>query len=120
MSDVDCPYCHKGVDICRDDGHGCSEDERYEQECPHCMKNFVFLTSIVFHHEAYAADCLNGAPHRVEPSCTSPVAFTKMACTDCDYRREPTAEEMAEIVKERGKLSIGNGRTYRTVICGGR
>jgi len=103
MSDVDCPYCHKGVDICRDDGHGCSEDERYEQECPHCMKNFVFLTSIVFHHEAYAADCLNGAPHRVEPSCTSPVAFTKMACTDCDYRREPTAEEMAEIVKERGK-----------------
>ena len=58
-SDVDCPYCGEGQEICHDDGYGYEEDEVFEQECSGCDKIFVFTTSISFYYEARQAACKN-------------------------------------------------------------
>ena len=41
----------------------------------------------------YKADCLNGGEHQLKLSKTWPKKFAKMRCKDCDYERQPTAEE---------------------------
>lgn len=94
--DIECPYCGAGQDICHDDGQGYAEGERHEQECSECEKTFVFTTSISFYYEAEKADCLNGAPHKLEMSRTYPRQYSQMECKDCDFRRKPTPEEFAE------------------------
>lgn len=93
MSDVICPYCDHDFDICHDDGHGMSEDERHEEECPNCAKRFVFTTFIEVSHTGYKADCLNDGEHQLKLSKTYPKQFSKMRCKDCGYERQPTAEE---------------------------
>ena len=95
-SDVDCPYCGKGQEINHDDGNGYEEDRRHEQECGSCEKNFVFTTSIIYHYEAEKADCLNGGDHRVKMSSTYPRQYSVMNCENCDYKRNPRADEFAE------------------------
>jgi hypothetical protein len=68
---------------------------RHEQECPDCEKTFVFTTFISFSYQASKADCLNGAPHRLEFSGAYPRQYSKMRCCDCDYERRATPEELA-------------------------
>ncbi|WP_159467987.1 hypothetical protein [Dyadobacter sp. 3J3] len=99
MYDVNCPYCGAEIEICHDDGFGCEEDITYQQECPKCENGFVFTTSISIDHQAYPADCLNGAPHDYNPVITFPKEYSKMRCTMCDEERTPTIEEMASIMK---------------------
>ena len=64
MSDVTCPYCGEGRDICHDDGYGYDEDKVFEQTCGSCEKNFAFTTRMSFDYDAREADCLNGSAHR--------------------------------------------------------
>lgn len=99
MFDIQCPYCDGEFEICNDDGFGLEEDIRYEQECPHCEKLFVFTTWISFDYSPKRADCLNGEPHAVRPLRTFPIERTKMYCRDCNYSRNPTDKEMADILK---------------------
>ena len=97
-TDVQCPYCGAGQDICHDDGYGYEEDQLHEQECGECGKVFVFQTSISFYYEAQKADCLNGGEHHYKPTHTIPKECTMMECVTCDTRREPTEAEWATIL----------------------
>lgn len=93
MADLECPYCGSEQEVCHDDGAGYAEDERHEQECSDCGKQYVFTTSISYYYEAEKADCLNGGAHVLMMSCTYPREYSDMYCRDCEYRRKPTAEE---------------------------
>ena len=99
-SDLDCPYCEKGQEVCHDDGEGYAEDETHEMECGDCGKSFVFYTSVMFSYDPHKADCLNDGKHNFEPTCTLPVWATKMKCSMCDMRRNPTPEELKAIESE--------------------
>jgi len=101
MSDIKCPYCGHDQDVCHDDGQGYEEDQTHEMCCYECERHFVFHTSISFHYTPKKADCLNGEDHTYEPTNTYPVECTKMACSQCDWRRKPTEAEMNEIIKLR-------------------
>jgi len=63
MSDLFCPYCDAGLDVCHDDGFGYEEGEAHEMYCDECDKIFVFYTHISFDYHPQKADCLNGSPH---------------------------------------------------------
>lgn len=91
--DVNCPYCDEPQEINHDDGAGYEEDQKHEQSCSKCDKNFVFTTSISFYYEAEKADCLNGGEHVVKMSATYPREYSKMYCEFCDFKRKPTPEE---------------------------
>lgn len=96
--DTECPYCGEWQEICHDDGYGYEEAEVYSQVCGDCDKEFVYYTTPLFYYEAQKADCLNGAEHSYEATCTYPRKYTKMRCKDCGDEREPTDEEMASIL----------------------
>lgn len=98
--DIDCPYCGHYQDINHDDGQGYTEDELHEMECENCEKLFVFTTSIIFHYEGHKADCLNGSEHKYESQHCYPKEFTKMVCSDCGDKRNPTDEEMKIIMSK--------------------
>ena len=103
--DLECPYCGKGNEVCHDDGQGYDQSELHEMQCRDCNKFFVFKTSIFFSYEPLKADCLNDSEHNLAPSNTTPKYYTKMKCTDCDYERNPTAEEKKRFsIPERGDL----------------
>jgi transposase-like protein len=93
MSDMQCPYCGADQEVCHDDGHGYSEDQRHEHECSECEKSFVFTTRISFDYTPTKADCLNGAPHELELSKTWPRNLTTWRCKVCDFTRKLTADE---------------------------
>jgi hypothetical protein len=95
MSDIDCPYCGHGQEVCHDDGQGYAEDETHEMECYECEKSFVFTTCISFDYSPAKADCLNGAEHNFKPTITVPRKYTKMRCADCDKTRPCTDAEMS-------------------------
>lgn len=99
--DVECPYCGEGQEINHDDGYGYDEDEKHEQQCSDCDKNFVFTTSISYYYEAEKADCLNDGEHVLAMSATYPRERSDMQCRDCEYKRKPTSAEFvaAGIVK---------------------
>ena len=92
-SDLECPYCDEEQEVNHDDGYGYEEDQTFEQECEKCGKTFVYSTYISYQHEARKVDCLNGEPHDYQPPTTCPKIATKMMCTMCDDRRQPTPEE---------------------------
>lgn len=98
MSDVNCPYCDAEQEIEPDDGYGCEEGVRYEQQCGECDKYFIFTASISYYYESEKADCLNGAEHDFKPTKTYPREHTKMECSMCEERRNPTDEEMKLIL----------------------
>jgi len=98
--DVECPYCGNYQDINHDDGFGYEEDTAHNQTCESCDKTFVFYTSISFYYESQKADCLNGSKHEYLASCTFPRRFTKMACKNCDDKREPTEQEFEIITSD--------------------
>ncbi len=87
MKDVDCPYCGHAFDINHDDGHGLSEGDEHQDQCPKCEKNFVFSTYISVSHTAHKADCLNGAPHRLKKTNTFPDQYARMRCEDCGHEQ---------------------------------
>lgn len=93
MTDLNCPYCDAGLEVCHDDGFGYAEDELHQMECRMCGKAFVFTTAILYHYSAEKADCLNGAPHEYERTHTYPKEFAKMRCTMCGDERPMTEEE---------------------------
>lgn len=85
MSDVDCPYCGKGQEICHDDGAGYDENSTHEQQCSDCDKYFAFTTSVCFHYEAAQAPCMNGGEHKWKPVYHSPPNWPDwVRCEDCD------------------------------------
>lgn len=85
-SDLDCPYCGEGLEICHDDGFGYEEGRRHEMECYKCGKSFVFTTSISFYYEPEKADCLNGEPHDMEPVISYPNCWPDWKrCKNCDH-----------------------------------
>lgn len=98
MSDTKCPYCDAEIEIDHDDGRGYSEDELHEQQCSDCGKNFTFTTSILYVYYTYKADCLNGGEHKFKATTTIPKEYTKMDCTECEERRDPTEAEWVEIL----------------------
>lgn len=87
-SDVECPYCGKGDEICHDDGYGYEEDQLHQQECGECGKIFIYETSISFSYEAAKADCLNGAEHQYKETNTYPRCFRRLRCVDCGEEKE--------------------------------
>lgn len=82
-NDCKCPYCGVEQEINHDGGYGYEEDVKYQQECSHCEKTFVFTTSIHVSHDVYKADCLNGAEHEFEETKTYPKMCAKMRCNVC-------------------------------------
>jgi hypothetical protein len=86
MSQVDCPYCGKEVEIDHDDGKGYEEGPTYTQECNFCEKTFVYTTSIHFSHHAEKAPCQNGEPHDWQPIIGYPVEYFigRKRCSYCD------------------------------------
>ena len=93
MSDIECPYCDHEQEVNHEDGYGYEEDQTYQQQCSNCDRIFVYTTSIIFSHNAAKADCLNGGEHDWQPTRTWPKYLTKMQCTMCDEKRDPTEEE---------------------------
>lgn len=87
MSDTNCPYCDAEIEINHDDGHGYTEDEAHQQECPECEKNFIFYTSIHFSYDASKADCLNGGEHKWKKTLTIPAEYSKLRCEDCQEEK---------------------------------
>lgn len=109
MSDLNCPYCDAGLDVCHDDGFGYQEDVNHQMECSDCGKNFVFTTSISFYYEPEQADCLNDGEHDFNPTITIPEYAMQMECQMCGERRKPTPEEklkhnISEYKKKLNKL----------------
>jgi hypothetical protein len=94
-NDMECPYCGAECEVCHDDGQGYAEDKLHQHTCGDCGKTFVFTTSISFYYEPQKADCLNDGKHDWKPSKTYPKCYTRMVCSMCDERREPTDEERA-------------------------
>lgn len=94
-TDMRCPYCGSGEEVCHDDGRGYEEDVRHEHTCSSCDNTFVFTTSIHYYYHAYQADCLNGSPHDLHLTNTYPREFSRMKCQSCDYERKATPEELA-------------------------
>lgn len=87
MKDLYCPYCDADVEICHDDGFGCSEDETYHQQRPECDKYFVFTTSISIDHYAHAAECLNDGNHKFKLTTTFPKEFSRWRCGNLRRRK---------------------------------
>ena len=85
MSDIQCPYCNAGQEVCHDDGQGYDEDKRHEMQCGECKMYFVFTTHIIFDYEPAIAPCLNGERHDLAESSAYPRRYTKMQCADCDH-----------------------------------
>lgn len=98
MHDVECPYCKAEQDIDHDDGQGYAEGIKHKQTCPECENTFVFQTIISFSYEVNKAECLNGGEHQYKPSNTYPKQYTRMYCNLCDRERNPTDEEMKQIL----------------------
>lgn len=93
MKDIECPYCGALQEVCHDDGHGYSEDQRHEHECTECEKTFVFETFISFSYTPYKAECLNDGNHIWEATHSYPRKYSKLQCIHCWNRREPTNDE---------------------------
>lgn len=78
MSDLNCPKCGAGNEICHDDGQGYEEDVRHEQDCSSCGYTFEFTTSVMYYYTAYCSD-----GHDMESWGDE---FKGMyGCKNCDY-----------------------------------
>lgn len=87
MSDVNCPYCNKEIEINHDDNYGYEEGRFHQQECGHCEKTFVYTTEISVDHYVNTADCLNGSEHPYEKTVTYPPEFAVMRCKSCGHEK---------------------------------
>ena len=103
--DLECPYCGHDIEICNDDGHGCSEDEIYQEQCPACEKIFTFTTYIVFSYEASKSDCLNGGEHKLHKIHGFPEELYKnmYRCSDCGEEIDKYPEDSKRAREEYNK-----------------
>jgi hypothetical protein len=90
-----CPYCDSEVEIDHDDGYGNEEDGVFEQECSECGKTFAYTTQWARTHDLFKADCLNGAPHCFEKTCTYPPEFARLRCSVCGFEKPIERVEIA-------------------------
>jgi len=97
MFDETCPYCKADVEV-NADGEGYEEDVTHHGWCGNCEKSFCYSTRIIYHYKVWQAPCLNEGEHVFKPTTTHPIELTKMECSCCGERREPTAAEMEWIL----------------------
>ena len=99
MYEVECPYC--GHDQEEDlEGSQYEEDHQSETECEECEKTFVFFTHISISLSSQKADCLNGEPHKYEPTNCYPVhshSVRLCRCSDCYEEKQFNIEELKEL-----------------------
>ncbi len=100
MSDFNCPYCEKPIEVCHDDGEFYEQDRLHRMECPHCDKTLVFNTTISVDHEAFKADCLNGAAHQYKETQAWPRIARVLRCATCEDEKPLPEEVRAEYRKE--------------------
>ena len=84
MRDVRCPYCDTDIEINHDDGFGYDEGTAHQQQCPDCLKSFIFYTHISFSYDAVRADCLNDDSHQWRDEVTGHPQWTRRRCKTCD------------------------------------
>lgn len=102
MKDIDCPYCGKQQDINHDDGYGYEEDRVFEQTCSGCDKTFSFVTSIIYHYEAFKAPCLNGeGDHEFSYYIAYPREFSSKVYVHCEHTERITESEIEEYLKSK-------------------
>jgi len=99
-TDLDCPYCGKGLDVFHDDGQGYEEDLNHQMQCRSCRKHFVFTTYVTFSYTPAQADCLNGKRHKWQPTTTYPKRFFMMECQTCGEKRLPTESEKRKVLSK--------------------
>lgn len=92
MSELECPYCDHSFEHVLDNSDY-DQDRLHECQCPKCEKYFVFNTFILYHHETFKADCLNGSEHDWKLAKTYPREFSNMKCKTCDKERKLTNDE---------------------------
>jgi len=89
MFDLECPYCEK---VIRDPDECYDEGETYQQECPHCGKNFVFTICYCRSYSSEQAPCLNGGDHDLRPIIGVPKEYfrDKFRCSYCGEEIQKT------------------------------
>ncbi len=102
MSELTCPYCNSKQDFTLEDG--CVFIGTNQHECDECRKCFIFTAEASVDYYSYEAACLNGGEHDWKPTNSYPRKATRMQCETCDEYRDPTPEEMAEILKLEGAV----------------
>lgn len=98
MNELTCPYCDSKQDFTLEDDSIFNGANQHE--CDECGKNFIFTAEASVDYYSYEAECLNGGGHDWEPPITYPRKATRMQCKTCGEYRDPTPEEMAEILKD--------------------
>ena len=93
MNDLNCPYCEEPNEVCHDDGQGYEEGEYHQMECSSCRKWFIFSTVVSFDYTSKAANCLNEGEHDWYITTTIPKFATKMQCSQCGEKRNPSNSE---------------------------
>jgi uncharacterized Zn-finger protein len=102
MSDVQCPYCDKNLEINHDDGYGYEEGTTHNQECRYCGKTFVYTTSISFDYTVKQAACLNEGKHDLQDIHGYPkeVFIGKKICSMCGEVFTVNAEANRQAVQK--------------------
>jgi len=97
MSDAECPYCTRSIEIYHDDGYGYAEDETHEQECEHCGKMFTYTTYIHFTYDTKQAPCLNGGEHKFKSNPIYPFFPENKRCVYCDHQERGKYQKLEDI-----------------------
>ena len=90
---LQCPYCENYID---DPEDRYEQDVSYEEECPHCKKNFVFKVEYERNYWANKADCLNGGSHRYVERNSYGIhgeKTVKLRCQDCGNETKQPLKE---------------------------
>jgi uncharacterized protein with PIN domain len=79
---MDCPYCDGEVEAPEESNES---GVPYENECPHCGKNFIFYIEWWPSYSPSKAPCLNGKPHNYIPIIGVPKEYfeNKRRCSYC-------------------------------------
>jgi hypothetical protein len=94
MSDIQCPYCNTGQEICHDEGYGYEEDTTHEQECHECGRYFNFTTYISFHYTAHCQgdhDMGEWEPIPVDEYFKARRECLRENCEHYEFQRNPHA-----------------------------
>lgn len=84
-SDLECPYCGVGQDVCADDGFGQQEGMWHEKTCVKCGEVFVFLTRWDASYSPKKAACLNGGAHDLA-GAQDAIHPNWMQCNVCSFQ----------------------------------
>lgn len=70
MEELQCPYCNELQEPDNEEGY--DQDVAYQQECSHCLQNFLYTVSYMIVFSENVAPCLNGKPHDWKPIFGAP------------------------------------------------